>query len=66
MNDFRLWAHTFSYYEQIRIVVDMKDSRSWTHGSRLYAQLKVVNDMKDFGIWKTLGYERLWVMSLGL
>ena len=36
MNDFRLWAQTFRYYEQLRVVVDMKDSSSWGHDSRCY------------------------------
>ena len=34
MNDSRSWAQAFRFYEQLRVVVDMKDSNLWAQGSR--------------------------------
>ena len=52
MTNIGLWAQSFRYNEQLKVVVDMKDSRSWDQGSRRYEQLRFVNDINDFGSHK--------------
>ena len=40
------------FYEQIRVMVDMKGFESWAQGSRSYEKLKVVDDMNDLGSYE--------------
>ena len=44
-----LRAQASRYYEQLRLVDDMKYSMSRAQGSRCYEQLRVVDDISYFG-----------------
>ena len=48
MNDPRLLAQGFRFYEHLKIMVDMNKSGSWAQRSRYYEQLRVVDKMVDF------------------
>ena len=50
-NDSRWWALVSRYYEQLRVVVDMKHSETWEQTSKGYAQLKAIDDMKKSRLW---------------
>ena len=52
VDNLELWALTFRYYEQLRVVVDMKDSRTWAQAS-----LDAMHSSGFSMSWKTLGYQ---------
>ena len=45
-----LRAQASRYYEQLRLVDDMKYSMSRAQGSRCYKQLRVMNDINNYGL----------------
>ena len=67
ITNFGLRVQSFRYYEQLKVVVDMKNSRSLGQGSRRYEQFWVVNDMNDLGSRKlrlvdAMNRSRLWMI----
>ena len=38
MNDSKLWAQAFKFYEHLKNVDDMNDFGSWAEGSKCYEQ----------------------------
>ena len=49
MNNSRSSTQGSSWYEQLRVVVDMNDSMLSAQGSKFYEQLRVVDDMNNLG-----------------
>ena len=49
MNDFRSWDEGSEFYEQLKVIVDMKDFELYAPSTRCYEQLKILDDMNDLG-----------------
>ena len=45
----QLWVMASRFYEELRVVADMKGFGFCTQGSRSYEQLKVMDNMNDLG-----------------
>ena len=51
MNDYGSIAKVSRYYEQFKVVIDLKDSELWANDSRWYEKLRVVIEMNDSRSW---------------
>ena len=50
MNDSRLWAKAYGYYEHLKVMVETNDSRSWAQS----CELRAIDTMNILGLWLTL------------